>query len=498
MQTQADQYDIIIIGGGINGCGIARDAAGRGLNVALLEMGDLAQGTSSASTKLIHGGLRYLEHYAFRLVREALKEREVLLELAPHIVWPLRFVLPQLQGMRPAWVLRLGLFIYDHLGGRKILPATQSLDLREHFTGAALKPGFARGFEYSDCWVDDARLVVLNAMDAAARGAQIMVRTRAVSARREGDQWIVDIAPAGAPPRTLKAQALINASGAWVDDVASHVLKTISAEHVRLVQGSHIVVPKLYEHDRAYIFQNSDGRIVFAIPYEDDFTLIGTTDRDFTGDPAHAAASEEEISYLLNAISRYFAKPPLRTDVVWSYCGVRALYNDGASAAKDATREYVLQLEAGGPPLLNVYGGKITTYRTLAEAALGKLAPFFPQMRRASWTGAAPLPGGDLPPGGQHQMFLQLRAEYPWLDTKVLHRLVRSYGSLTHEILAGAQDISTLGQHFGAGLFEIEVRWLMQREWARFADDVLWRRSKLGLRLTPAERDELARFMTQG
>ncbi len=498
MQTQPAQYDIIIIGGGINGCGIARDAAGRGLKVAVLEMGDLAQGTSSASTKLIHGGLRYLEHYAFRLVHEALKEREVLLGLAPHIVWPLRFVLPQMQGMRPAWMLRLGLFMYDHLGGRKILPDTQALDLREHFAGADLKPGFTRGFEYSDCWVDDARLVVLNAMDAAANGAEIMVRTKAVSARRAHDQWAVDIAPEGGLPRTLTSRALVNASGPWADDVTSNILGAGSSKHVRLVQGSHIIVPKLWTHDRAYIFQNSDGRIVFAIPYEDDFTLIGTTDRDFAGDPAHACVSEDEITYLLNAISGYFARPPSRTDVIWSYCGIRALFNDGASAAKDATREYVLQFAVGTPPLLNVFGGKITTYRTLAEAALDKLAPVFPQMPRASWSGTTPLPGGNLPRGGQQQSFLQLRAEYPWLTSQILHRLVRSYGALASEVLAGAKDISALGQHFGAGLYEREVRWLMQREWARSAEDVLWRRSKLGLRLTQAERDELARFMAQG
>ena len=492
-------YDIIIIGGGINGCGIARDAAGRGLKVALFEMGDLAQGTSSASTKLIHGGLRYLEHYAFGLVRDALREREVLMGIAPHIVSPMRFVLPHAQGMRPAWMLRLGLFLYDHIGGRKILPATQTLDLRTHAAGAALKAGFSRGFEYSDCRVDDARLVVLNAMDAASRGADIFTRTRVISARREGDLWRVEAQYENAPARGFYARALVNAGGAWVDEIA-RICGSASVKNVRLVQGSHIVVAKLCDHELSYIFQHRDGRIVFAIPFEQKFTLIGTTDHDFTGDPLSAHASDSEITYLLEAAAEYFSKPPVREDVVWSFSGVRALYNEGRNkqAAKDATREYVLALDSDGPPLLHVYGGKITTYRTLAEAALAKLQFTFPAMPGKSWTGTAPLPGGDLPAGGRDELTAELQARFPWLGADMLRRMIGSYGTLSSEILSGAAASSDLGIAFGAGLYEREVRWLMQREWARTAEDVLWRRTKLGLRFAPAQRDVLARFMARG
>ncbi len=490
-------YDLLIIGGGINGCGIARDAAGRGLKTVLVEMGDLAQGTSSASTKLIHGGLRYLEHYKFGLVREALNEREALLHIAPHIIRPMRFVLPHRPGMRAAWMLRLGLFIYDHLGGGRSLPATQMLDLRKHAAGRPLKPGFEKCFEYSDCWVDDARLVILNAMDAAARGADIRVRTRAVKAQRSGALWNVDVHTAEGATETLQARAIINAGGAWVDRIAQDVLAGLPAGRVRLVQGSHIVVPALFDHGHAYIFQNRDGRVVFAIPYEGAFTLIGTTDMDFKGDPAASAVSEHEIAYLLAAAGEYFATPPLTMDIKWSFSGVRALYDDGASAAKDATREYVLSLDDTGPPLLNVFGGKITTYRTLAEAALNRIAPFFPAMSRSSWTADAALPGGDLGEGGRPALIENMRAAFPWCDAAILARMVSSYGTMTRDILAGANSPEDMGRFFGAGLYEREIHWLIEREWARSADDILWRRSKLGLHMTPPQRDELARFMAQ-
>src|SRR5947209_16142207 len=376
----APVYDLAIIGGGINGCGIARDAAGRGLSVLLAEQGDLAGATSSASTKLIHGGLRYLEHYEFRLVREALIEREVLLKAAPHIIRPLRFVLPHHRGLRPWPILRLGLFLYDHLGGRKILPPTRSLDLSRDPAGTPLKPEFVRAFEYSDCFVDDARLVVLNARDAADKGAEIRTRTRATEIRQADGIWTVGMVDTLTGARSqVQARALVNAGGPWVEDVLGRGAGVNAKAKVRLVQGSHIVVRKLYDHDRAYMFQNADGRIIFVIPYQDDFTLIGTTDRDYDGDPSKVKATAEEIQYLCAAASEYLAKAVTPDDVVWTYSGVRPLYDDGASEAKAATRDYVFELDTpGGVPLLSIYGGKITTYRRLAEEALERLAPFLP------------------------------------------------------------------------------------------------------------------------
>lgn len=490
-------YDLLIIGGGVNGCGIARDAAGRGLRIALAEMGDLAQGTSSASTKLIHGGLRYLEHYAFRLVREALEERETLLAIAPHIICPMRFVLPQIPGMRPGWLLRLGLFVYDHLGARKTLPATRTLDLRHDVAGAPLKASLTRAYEYADCWVDDARLVILNAMDAARRGADIMVRARVLTARREADLWRVTLREPGGE-RELFARCLVNASGAWVGEVAAVAQAQAPLRAPRLVQGSHIVVPRIFDHDRCYILQNDDGRIVFAIPYEGAFTLIGTTDVEFSGDPATAAASEQEIAYLLDAVARYFRRAPERGDVVWSFAGVRALAHDGAGSAKDATREYKLELDALGPPRLDVYGGKITTYRKLAEGVLDRLQPYLPSMSAISWTGRSVLPGGDLPPDGRSGLRRELASLYPWCRAATLDRMVRSYGALSRDILRDVRSAADLGLMFGDDLSEREVRWLMAHEWARTADDVLWRRSKLGLRLHGAARAALARFMGEG
>jgi glycerol-3-phosphate dehydrogenase len=496
-------FDLAIIGGGINGCGIARDAAGRGLSVFLCEMGDLAGGTSSRSTKLIHGGLRYLEQYDFRLVREALTEREVLWAIAPHIVRPLRFVLPHQAGLRPAWMLRTGLFLYDHLGGRQRLPGTRVLDLATDSAGAPLKPGlFATGFEYSDCWVDDARLVVLNARDAAERGAVIRTRTRAVAASRAQDAWHLTVADAGSGTReTVAARVLVNAAGPWVGEVSVASLGLEQRGRVRLVQGSHIVVAKLFEHDRAYIFQRPDGRIVFAIPYEGEFTLIGTTDRDYAGDPAEVSATPEEIAYLCEAVSAAFARSVLPADVVWTYSGVRPLYDDGASEAKAASREYVLEKDdkPGAAPVLSVIGGKITTYRRLAEAALERLAAHLPlrQGLSAGWTGTTPLPGGEFEPDELPALTQRLAHRYPFLEAPHAARLVRAYGARAARALGQARSAADLGRHFGATLTEAEVRYLMSQEWAATAEDVLWRRSKLGLHLSRDEAAALEAWMRE-
>jgi glycerol-3-phosphate dehydrogenase len=493
-------YDLAIIGGGVNGCGIARDAAGRGNSVFLCEMNDLASGTSSWSTKLVHGGLRYLEYYEFRLVREALIEREILWKIAPHIIRPLRFVLPHHAGLRPAWFLRLGLFLYDHLGGRKLLPPTRSVDLAADEVGKPLVPGrYARGFEYSDCFVDDARLVVLTARDAANRGAEIRTRTRAAAIRQNDGIWHVTVehTPTGAR-ETIKARALVNAGGPWVEDVLTRGAGVNAKAKVRLVQGSHIVVRKLYDHDRAYIFQNADGRIIFAIPYQDDFTLIGTTDRDYHGDPAKVKATPEEISYLCAAIGEYLAKPVKPEDVVWSYSGVRPLYDDGASDAKAATRDYVFELDTpGGVPLLSIYGGKITTYRRLAEEALERLAPYLRSAKaKQGWTGKAALPGGDFAVSGVPALTADLRKTYPFLTDVHANRLAHAYGTRAAKMLGNAASLADLGHGFGATLTEREVRYLMAEEWAVTAEDIVWRRSKLGLRLSLAEIAALDDWIT--
>jgi len=494
-----DIYDLAVIGGGINGCGIARDAAGRGLSVYLCEQDDLASGTSSWSTKLIHGGLRYLEYYEFRLVREALIEREVLWAIAPHIIRPVRFVLPHHDGLRPAWLLRLGLFLYDHIGGRHRLPATRTLDLRRDPAGVPLKDGYATAFEYSDCAVDDARLVVLNALDAERQGAAIRTRTRCVKAERQGDHWLLVTQDRDSGQRQeVRARALVNAAGPWVANVLSGVLGHAEHAHVRLVQGSHIVVRRLYEHDRCYIFQNADGRIIFAIPYRNDFTLIGTTDRDYEGDPAAVTATDGEIDYLCAAASAYFRQPVRRDDVVWTYSGVRPLYDDGASSAQAATRDYVLELEAaGGAPLLSIFGGKITTYRRLAEAALEKLAPFLPDFvrRKAGWTGHAPLPGGEFAMGGFDRQVAELVRQHPFLSRAHATRLVGAYGTQAHVLLGEAKTAGELGADFGHTLSEAEVRYLMRKEWARTTEDILWRRSKLGLHFTPEQTGHLSAWL---
>ncbi len=489
-------YDIFVIGGGINGCGIARDAVGRGYSVCLAEMNDLASGTSSASTKLIHGGLRYLEYYEFRLVREALMEREVLWALAPHIIHPMRFVLPYAKGLRPAWLIRLGLFLYDHIGGRKLLPATRTIDMRRDVAGKPLKGGFTTAFEYSDGWVNDARLVVLNARDAADRGAAIHVRTKVVSARREGEGWRVTLEDRASGLRSeVKARLIVNAAGPWVDHVLTDAIGRNDAHHVRLVQGSHIVVKKKFDDPRAYFFQNRDGRIIFAIPYEDDFTLIGTTDQDYPGDPHNVVISDGEIDYLCAAASEYFIEPVTRADIVWTYSGVRPLYDDGASKAQEATRDYVLKDEAAsGAPAINVFGGKITTYRRLAESMLEKIEHHLGK-KGEPWTATKPLPGGEFPATGFEAELDRLRAAFPFLAPAHARRLLRLYGTRAFILLGAAKSEADLGRRFGADLFEAEVRYLVAQEWAASAEDILWRRTKLGLRFSAEETAALEGYL---
>jgi len=493
-----DSFDLAIIGGGVNGCGIARDAAGRGLSVLLVERDDLASATSSASTKLIHGGLRYLEYYEFRLVHEALVEREVLWRIAPHIIHALRFILPHSKGLRPAWMLRLGLFLYDHLGGRKLLPGTRTLDLRSDPAGQPLKSGFSKAFEYSDCWVDDARLVALNAVDAARHGASIRTRTLCVEAGYDGEGWHLQLENTLSGEKSeARAAVLVNSTGPWVSEFLDQRLQIQSTEKVRLVKGSHIIVPKLFEHDRAYLFQNPDQRIIFAIPYEHDYTLIGTTDQDISGAMRTPHISAGEIKYLCEAASEYFQAPILPADVVWTYSGVRPLYDDGASAAREATRDYVLSCKPGGadhPPLLSVFGGKITIYRKLAEAALEKLRDYLPPMTPA-WTAHQPLPGGEFPVTDFEARYTAAAAAYPFLAPASVRRLLHAYGTRIDELLDGATSLGDLGEHFGADLYAREVNWLMNEEWAMTAEDVLWRRTKLGLRLSAGERESLAQWM---
>ncbi len=498
--SDAVVHDIFVIGGGINGCGIARDAAGRGYSVFLAEMNDLASGTSSAATKLIHGGLRYLEHYEFRLVREALMEREVLWSIAPHIIWPVRIVLPHHKGLRPAWFLRLGLFVYDYLGGRRLLPATKTLDLYKDAAGTALKPGYATAFEFSDCWANDARLVVLNARDAADRGATIRTRTKVVSARSEDGLWQIALQDIDTGERSVvPARLLINASGPWVDQVLAGTLGQNRVGNVRLVQGSHIVVPRLYEHERSYMFQSADGRIIFAIPYEDEYTLIGTTDQDYEGDPADVKITSGEMDYLCTVASEYFRKPVLAADIVWSYSGVRPLYADGASKAQEATRDYVLKAsrDAGGAPMINVIGGKLTTYRRLAEAALQKAAELI-GTKGQQWTAVAPLPGGDFPPTGYPQLVASLKRDYPFLDLAFARRLVRLYGTLARKVLGVARSYTDLGRHFGDDLYQAEIEYLMNNEWAATLDDILWRRTKRGLHAASINVVALEEFIQSG
>ncbi len=482
--------DMLVVGGGINGVGIARDAAGRGLSVQLVEKGDLANATSSASSKLIHGGLRYLEYGAFRLVREALAEREILLANAPHIVRPLRFVLPHEQGSRPRALLRLGLFLYDHLGSRRVLPGSESVSLRVHPYGRPLQARLGTAFVYSDCRVDDARLVVLNARDAAARGARISTRAEMCAARRADGRWHVLIEKDGVA-QEVAARILVNAAGPWAVEVLRRAGIAAPRAGLRLVKGSHIVVPRLYDGAHAYILQNDDRRIVFVLPFEEKFSLIGTTEIPVAGDAAHAAIDPAEVAYLCRAISHWFAGPVRPRDVVWSYAGVRPLYDDGRSDASAVTRDYVLDLDAarGAAPLLSVFGGKITTHRRLAERAMARLAPFLLPDGKGPWTAGATLPGGDLPERDAAAFAAGLARDYPFLDAAAALRLARSYGSQARRILGSARRTGDLGRGFGYGFSERELDWLVIEEWARTAEDVLWRRSKLGLHL---DRDAAA------
>ena len=490
-------YDIFVIGGGINGCGIARDAQGRGYSVMLAEMNDLASGTSSWSTKLIHGGLRYLEHYEFRLVRESLMEREVLWANAPHIIWPLRFVLPHHKGLRPAWFLRLGLLIYDHIGGRKLLPATKTLDMTTDVSGKPLKPLFSKAFEYSDCWVNDARLVVLNARDAADRGAVIRTRTKVVKAERSNGQWTIVLRDSNTgQEETVQARMLINAGGPWVDQIIGNALGKNDSHNVRLVQGSHIVVKRMFDHDKCYIFQNADNRIIFAIPYERDFTLIGTTDQDYSGDPKDVKITDKETDYLCAAASEYFSRPVTRNDIVWTYSGVRPLFDDGASKAQEATRDYVLKVD-GSPEegaVLNIFGGKITTYRRLSEHVLEKIEAVLGK-KGPVWTLGATLPGGDFPATGYSDEVKRLQADFPFLKMRQAERLIRLYGTRSRLLLKGASNAADLGPAFGPDLTKAEVDYLVEHEWARTADDIMWRRTKAGLGMDKVAQASLLAYL---
>lgn len=496
-----DLLDLLVIGGGINGCGIARDAVGRGYSVALCEMNDLASGTSSNSSKLIHGGLRYLEHYEFRLVREALGEREILLSSAPHIIWPMRFILPHHNAMRPAWFLRLGLFLYDYIGKRKLLPGTKDVNLQTSEYGKSLKPLFKKGFEYSDCWVNDARMVVLNAKDAADKGAIVETNTKVISAKRVGKNakkgidvhWVIETQNLiTGKNETVKSRLIINAAGPWVDGILGQTLGSNQAKNLRLVQGSHIVVPKLYNHDRAYIFQNADERIIFAIPYEQDYTLIGTTDRDFDGDPSDIKISEQEKLYLCDAASEYFKKPIKTQDIVWTYAGVRSLYDDGASAAQELTRDYILRTDGDDneAAVINIFGGKITTYRRLAESMLEEIGDKI-GVRGKPWTAGSILPGGDFAPHEFEHIVSKLQNDYAFVEQAFATRLVRSYGTHAWKVLADATSLSDLGIDFGHSLTEREVRYLIDQEWATNENDVLWRRSKLGIRFSKLQIKKL-------
>lgn len=491
--TGIRNVDLFVIGGGINGAGIARDAAGRGLSVVLCEKGDLAEGTSSRSGKLVHGGLRYLEYYEFRLVREALIEREVLMRNAPHIIWPMRFVLPHSPQDRPAWLVRLGLFLYDNLGGRKKLPGTRTLDLRRDPEGAPIKDRYRRGFEYSDCWVDDARLVILNAVDAAEHGATVLTRSPCTSARRENGVWRVTTTDAmTGEARIFHAKVLVNAAGPWVSDVVTRVAGSNSTRNVRLVKGSHIIVPKFWKGENAYLVQNHDKRVIFINPYERDKALIGTTDIPYEGRAEDVRADEAEIQYLIDAVNRYFKEELTRDDVQSSFSGVRPLFDDGQGNPSAVTRDYVFDLdETGGAPLLNIFGGKITTFRELAERGMHKLGKYFPAMGK-DWTHRAALPGGDLENADYELFRNKMKQEYPWMPRALRQHYGRLYGSRVSRIVGPATDLGGLGRHFGGTLYQAEVDYLVQHEWARTAEDILWRRTKHQLHLTPEERAAFA------
>ncbi|MEO9385425.1 glycerol-3-phosphate dehydrogenase [Chromobacterium phragmitis] len=482
-------YDLVIIGGGINGAGIARDAAGRGMSVLLCEKDDLASHTSSASTKLIHGGLRYLEYYEFGLVRKALQEREVLLKAAPHIIWPLRFVMPHARDQRPEWMIRCGLFLYDHLARREVLPGSETVSFSRHPAGGPLKADFKRGFVYSDGWVQDARLVVLNAMDAAEHGARIHTRTACVAARRDGEHWLATLEREDGSRFEVRARALVNAAGPWVQSLIEDKLAMPSSKSIRLVKGSHIVVKKIFDHPFAYIFQNPDKRIIFAIPYEKDFTLIGTTDVEYRGDPNEVAIDGDEIRYLCEMSNRYFHSQIAPDDVLSTYSGVRPLLDDASDNASSVTRDYALEMDLQGAPLLSVFGGKITTFRKLAEEAVDKVAPLL-GCGKATWTADAPLPGGDMP-GADFDRFLQgLRQRHPWLPEALAERWARAYGTRVAKLIGKAGNLDGLGKEVLPGLYEAELAYLADAEWATRSEDILWRRSKLKLHL-PANAAEV-------
>ena len=509
------EFDVVVIGGGINGAGIARDLAGRGLSVLLCEQNDLASHTSSASTKLIHGGLRYLEHFEFGLVRKALQEREVLLCTAPHIMWPLRFVMPHDNGMRPAWMIRLGLFLYDHLAKRKILFGSQTINLQSNPAGQALQPKYKTGFVYSDGWVDDARLVVLNALDAHERGATILTQTTCVDANRTKDYWQITLQPCVgvtqqgsekvAQPIQIKARALVNAAGPWAAKFLQENAHRAETRSLRLVKGSHLVVKKMFTHDMAYIFQNTDRRITFAIPYETDFTLIGTTDVEHKGDIGAAAMDVKECAYMCEQVGRYFNKVIKPADVVWSYSGVRPLLDDASGNPAAVTRDYRLDLDTAMAPLMSVWGGKITTYRKLAEQAVGMLAPYL-QNDAPSWTDCAALPGGDIGiastmsknPVQDFETFVaNTRKQFAWLPESLCLRYARTYGTRLNLMLSEASKIADLGECIAPSLYDIELKYLITYEWARCADDLLWRRTKLGLHMTTSEREAVAQWFSR-
>jgi len=512
-------YDIFVIGGGVNGCAIARDGAGRGLSVALAEMDDLASATSSASTKLFHGGLRYLEYFEFKLVRKALIERENLLVAMPHISWPMRFVLPYhedmrfesetptskllttvmpwMKGRRPDWLIRLGLFMYDNLGGREILPGTKTLNLKGTELGAPIKEKYQKAYEYSDCWVEDSRLVVLNARDAAARGADIMTRTKVTDARSKDGIWTIKTKDqVSGKKQTFKSKLLVNAGGPWVENIIKDIAHIKTNEGVRLVRGSHIVTKKLFDHDKAYFFQGEDGRIIFAIPYEQDFTLIGTTDQDHGDVNTKPECSPEEQEYLCKFASEYFEKPISVEDIVWSYSGVRPLYDDGASSSTAATREYVLKLnETGEAPALNVFGGKITTHRHLSESAFDKIAHYFPTIGE-EWTARVPLPGGDFEHDEFEHLVEKLQNQLSFVDKKSVRRLVRAYGTDAFKIADGIATEADLGKHFGHGIYTRELDWAIENEWVLTAEDYLWRRTKMGLRLGEQQVNDVRDYIS--
>jgi glycerol-3-phosphate dehydrogenase len=519
-EPSAQPLDVLVVGGGINGAGIARDLAGRGWRVMLVEQHDLAQHTSSSSTKLIHGGLRYLEYYEFSLVRKALQEREGLMRSAPHIMWPLRFVMPHAPEMRPAWLIRLGLFLYDHLARRDVLPGSTGVDLRTSPLGAPLQAQYTKGFVYSDGWVDDARLVVLNAVDAAERGAQVLTRTRCIHAQRDAQGWTATLqsedASSPGATRIVRARALVNAAGPWAEAFLRGVARPAAAEllatkHLRLVKGSHIVVRRCFEHDHAYIFQNPDKRIIFAIPYETEFTLIGTTDVEIEGDPQAAQAGDKEVAYLCEQASRYFKHTVSVADVVWRYVGVRPLLDDQSGDPSAVTRDYLLESETSAAPLLSIWGGKITTFRKLAEEAADQLGKMLaPTQSRRPWTHQAHLPGGDLQawmggaanarsrPDSDFENFCTAVCQrHPWLPAPLARRLARAYGARIDRVLGQARSLADLGAEIAPGLHVAELQYLRDQEWAFTGDDVLWRRSKLGLHLRPAECERVQHWMTQ-